>query len=78
VWFLASPGQEPHLPAKHADLRSAQFAASPEQALAIAGQMVAGKVRNSRILLRRNIRKDTEPLSTSSATWRTQPRRPFP
>lgn len=54
-WFT---GMATGLPGKHIDLRRAQFTAAPAQALAIAGQMIAGKIRNSRILLRRNSRAD--------------------
>lgn len=42
------------LPSKHVELRRRQIALSPEASLALARAAVAGKVRNSRTLLRRN------------------------
>jgi CRISP-associated protein Cas1 len=50
-WFV---GMAEGLPAKNVELRRRQVACPPEQALAIAKASIAGKVRNSRTLLRRN------------------------
>lgn len=52
-WFS---GMAEGLPGKHVDLRRAQFTTPPEILLAAAGNIVAGKIRNSRTLLRRNSR----------------------
>lgn len=52
-WFS---GMAEGLPGKHVDLRRAQFTTPPEKLLAVAGNIVAGKIRNSRTLLRRNSR----------------------
>lgn len=46
------------LPAKHVDLRRRQVATAATGALPIARRIVAGKIRNSRTLLRRNARRD--------------------
>lgn len=45
------------LPSKHVDLRRRQVSISGQGGLDIARRMVAGKIRNSRTLLRRNSRK---------------------
>lgn len=54
-WFA---GMAEGLPAKNVELRRAQYSASPEATLAIACAMIAGKIHNSRVLLRRNSRSD--------------------
>lgn len=54
-WFS---GMAEGLPAKNVELRRAQYSAPPEAALAIACAMIAGKIHNSRVLLRRNSRSD--------------------
>ncbi|GAB3200651.1 CRISPR-associated endonuclease Cas1 [Nocardioides hungaricus] len=54
-WFS---GVAEGLPAKNVDLRRSQFLVSADQSVAIAGAMVAGKIRNSRTMLRRNARCD--------------------
>ncbi len=54
-WFF---GAASGLPAKNIDVRRAQFGATDAVALDIARRMVAGKIRNSRTLLRRNARTD--------------------
>ncbi len=54
-WFS---GMAEGLPAKNVELRKAQYLASPEAALSIARAMIAGKIHNSRTLLRRNSRSD--------------------
>ena len=54
-WFS---GMADGLPAKNVDLRRAQYTVSSQDALAIARAMIAGKIRNSRTLLRRNSRGD--------------------
>lgn len=54
-WFS---GMAEGLPGKNVDLRRAQYTAAPDAALAIARAMIAGKIRNSRTLLRRNSRDD--------------------
>lgn len=54
-WFS---GMAQGLPSKYIDLRRSQYTVHPEIALAVAGQMVQGKIRNSRTLLRRNSRGD--------------------
>ena len=56
-WFT---GMAEGLPGKHVDLRRGQYTASPEQMLGIAGRMIEGKIRNTRILLRRNTRTPAE------------------
>jgi len=43
------------LPKKNIDLRIAQFRSSPRLRLGVARRIVAGKIRNSRTLLRRNL-----------------------
>lgn len=52
-WFC---GMTEGLPAKNVDLRRAQYGLSTEEALTVARSMIAGKIRNSRTLLRRNSR----------------------
>lgn len=52
-WFS---GMAEGLPGKNVDLRIAQFRASEREHLEIARQMISGKIRNSRTLLRRNSR----------------------
>ena len=54
-WFS---GMATGLPGKNVDLRRAQVMASPDQALDIARRMISAKIRNSRVLLRRNSRVD--------------------
>ena len=56
-WFS---GMAEGLPGKHVELRRAQFTTAPEKLLAVAGNIVAGKIRNSRTLLRRNTRSNHE------------------
>lgn len=56
-WFS---GVAEGLPGKHVELRRAQFTTPPESLLAVAGSIVAGKIRNSRTLLRRNSRDPRE------------------
>lgn len=56
-WFS---GLAEGLPGKNIDLRIAQYRTSPEEALVIARQMIAGKIHNSRTLLRRNSRENDE------------------
>lgn len=52
-WFT---GMAQGLPSKHVELRRSQYTATPEQMTAVAARMIEGKIRNSRILLRRNVR----------------------
>lgn len=52
-WFS---GMTSGLPNKHVDLRRRQYTLAPDVALAAAGKMIEGKIRNSRTLLRRNTR----------------------
>lgn len=70
-WFS---GMAEGLPAKNVELRRAQYCAAPSNALAIARSMIAGKIRNSRTLLRRNSRVQVavpcEQLRTLSASAR--------
>lgn len=54
-WF---EGIAEGLPAKHVELRRRQVALAHQGGLAVARRIVAGKVRNSRTLLRRNARRD--------------------
>lgn len=54
-WFS---GMTEGLPAKNVELRRAQYLAFPETTIPIARAMIAGKVHNSRTLLRRNSRGD--------------------
>ncbi len=54
-WFS---GVATGLPSKHVDLRIRQVAAATRGALSVARRMVEGKIRNSRVLLRRNSRGD--------------------
>ncbi len=54
-WFQAMTQA---LPGKNVQLRIAQFGAPPDVALTAAQMMIAGKIRNSRTLLRRNARTD--------------------
>ena len=56
-WFT---GMAQGLPGKHVALRRGQYTATAGQMLAVATSMIEGKIRNSRILLRRNIRTSTE------------------
>lgn len=70
-WFS---GMAEGLPSKNVDLRRAQYSADSEARLQIARWMIAGKVRNSRNLLRRNSRSDVthvvEQLKSLSAKAR--------
>ncbi len=59
-WFA---GMAEGLPRKNVDLRIAQFGASEQQQFEVAKRMVAGKIRNSRTMLRRNSRTSTEPTA---------------
>lgn len=63
------------LPARNVELRRSQYTASSDVALKIARNMIAGKIRNSRTLLRRNARDDvgavSEQLRNLSASCRT-------
>lgn len=52
-WFN---GMAEGLPARNVELRRAQYGASSEAALRIARNMISGKIRNTRTLLRRNSR----------------------
>lgn len=52
-WFT---GVAQGLPSKHVELRRSQYTATPDQMIAVAARMIEGKIRNSRILLRRNIK----------------------
>lgn len=52
-WFS---GMATGLPSKHVELRRRQVAASATRSLDVARAMIAGKIRNSRTLLRRNAR----------------------
>lgn len=52
-WFQ---GITEGLPANNVELRRRQVLSSPDQSLRISGAMIAGKIRNSRTLLRRNSR----------------------
>lgn len=54
-WFS---GIAEGLPAKHVELRRRQVVVSYQGGLAIARRAVAGKIRNSRTLLRRNAKQD--------------------
>ncbi|MFT4297465.1 MAG: CRISPR-associated endonuclease Cas1 [Micropruina sp.] len=54
-WFC---GMAEGLPAKNVELRRAQYSAPPPAATTIAKAMIAGKIHNSRVLLRRNSRGD--------------------
>lgn len=76
-WFA---GMAEGLPAKNVELRRAQYSASPEAALATACAMIAGKIHNSRVLLRRNSRGDVSAvvdqlrsLSTSARQVKAAP-----
>lgn len=60
-WFT---GMAEGLPGKNVDLRRRQYAASPDTSLKIARAMVSGKIRNSRTLLRRNSRSDTDRVTS--------------
>jgi CRISPR-associated protein Cas1 len=53
-WFS---GMAEGLPSKHVELRRAQYTAPAAQLVTVAGQMIEGKIRNSRTLLRRNTRQ---------------------
>lgn len=59
-WFC---GMAEGLPAKNVELRRAQYCASPEAALSIASAMIAGKIRNSATLLRRNSRSQVDAVN---------------
>ncbi|BCJ50439.1 CRISPR-associated exonuclease Cas4/endonuclease Cas1 fusion [Actinoplanes sp. NBRC 14428] len=50
-WFS---GMAEGLPNKHVELRRSQYTATPDILLAAAGRMIEGKIKNSRVLLRRN------------------------
>lgn len=63
-WFS---GIAEGLPSKHVELRRRQVALAHQGGLDIARRMVAGKVRNSRTLLRRNAR---EPVDRTNAALR--------
>ncbi len=65
-WFQ---GMAVGLPAKHVDLRRRQVALAHQGGLAISRALVAGKIRNSRTLLRRNTR---EPVPELLASLKTQ------
>lgn len=54
-WFS---GMAEGLPAKNVELRRRQYSASPDAAISVARAMIAGKIHNSRTLLRRNSRGD--------------------
>lgn len=56
-WFC---GMAEGLPAKNVELRRAQYLATPQVSLSIARSMIAGKIRNSRTLLRRNTRGEVD------------------
>lgn len=56
-WFT---GIAVGLPSKYVDLRRAQFGASGTVTLDAARRMIAGKIRNSRTLLRRNARTEAD------------------
>ncbi len=56
-WFL---GIAEGLPSKHVDLRRRQAAMAHRGALEIARRMVEGKIRNTRTLLRRNTRANSD------------------
>ncbi len=63
VWFTYGgwfSGLAEGLPGKNVDLRMAQYGASDEMRLSIARRMISGKIRNSRVLLRRNTRADAD------------------
>lgn len=68
------------LPNKHVDLRRAQALASAAVCLPAARAMVEGKIRNSRTLLRRNVRTEPGPvisqLGELAAKSRTAPGAP--
>jgi CRISPR-associated protein Cas1 len=55
-WFS---GMAQGLPGKHVELRRSQYTAAPATLLAVAGRMVEGKIRNCRVLLRRNSKTET-------------------
>jgi len=54
-WFS---GMAEGLPGRNVELRRAQYTANPEFALNVARNMIAGKIRNSRTMLRRNSRNE--------------------
>lgn len=54
-WFC---GMAEGLPAKNVEIRRAQYLASPSTSTSIAKAMIAGKIHNSRTMLRRNSRGD--------------------
>lgn len=55
-WFS---GMTEGLPARNVEVRRAQYGISGHRALLVARNMIGGKIRNSRTLLRRNSRGDT-------------------
>ena len=56
-WFT---GMAEGLPARNVELRRAQYGASAEVAVGIARNMISGKIRNCRTLLRRNSRGEVD------------------
>ena len=56
-WFA---GMAEGLPGKNVDLRIAQFGASEQERLEAARNMISGKIRNGRTLMRRNSRTEAE------------------
>lgn len=56
-WFA---GMTEGLPGKNVDLRIAQFGASEQKRLEAARNIISGKIRNSRTLMRRNSRTEAE------------------
>jgi CRISPR-associated protein Cas1 len=58
-WFA---GMAEGLPGKHVDLRRCQYTVPASTQLAAAGRMIEGKIRNSRVLLRRNSRGGAAPV----------------
>ncbi|WP_255556091.1 CRISPR-associated endonuclease Cas4g/Cas1g [Tessaracoccus palaemonis] len=58
-WFS---GMAEGLPGRNVELRRAQYTANPEFALNVARNMIAGKIRNSRTMLRRNSRTEVGPV----------------
>lgn len=59
-WFS---GMTEGLPARNVELRRAQYGIPGDRALRVARNMIGGKIRNSRTLLRRNSRGDTAHVS---------------
>lgn len=71
-WFS---GMAEGLPSKHVELRRAQYTTPADRLRTVAARMIAGKIRNSRTLLRRNTRDADDrtidqlaDLATSAAT----------